>query len=302
MASRYWIGGTGLWTDNSHWSSVSGGAGGSSYPDSNTSDVFFDANSGLAGGSAITVNNDRTVNNFTWTAAFGTLVGVSGVNLWVDGDFLINSTGMVWQMPEIDFSSSHNFTSNVDMPNCYIYIDNELDVTFNGTVRVKNIEVEANSSCRFAAGCHVISCGFIDNHFTDAAGVGHSSHYRCNGAGVILENCSWNGNSYQEFYMATGADCTLLFTDGATHHFAMDTTNDDGNWDMKAVRISNGSTFYFSGDNGINIASELSIEGGSGLQLDCDNFTLNSGCLFSTPGATAGTRARLRDESSSGTK
>lgn len=32
MANRYWIGGTGNWSDTSHWSASSGGAGGASKP------------------------------------------------------------------------------------------------------------------------------------------------------------------------------------------------------------------------------------------------------------------------------
>lgn len=45
MADRYWVGGTGTWTDTAHWSSTTGGASGASVPTS-TDNVFFDANSG----------------------------------------------------------------------------------------------------------------------------------------------------------------------------------------------------------------------------------------------------------------
>lgn len=46
MASRtlYWVGGTGLWSDPSHWSLSSGGAGGEAVPDSDD-DVICDVNS-----------------------------------------------------------------------------------------------------------------------------------------------------------------------------------------------------------------------------------------------------------------
>lgn len=44
MASRYWIGGDGNWTDTAHWSTSSGGAGGASAP-TLSDDVFFDDNS-----------------------------------------------------------------------------------------------------------------------------------------------------------------------------------------------------------------------------------------------------------------
>jgi len=32
VADRYWVGGTGNWTDTDHWSTTSGGSGGASYP------------------------------------------------------------------------------------------------------------------------------------------------------------------------------------------------------------------------------------------------------------------------------
>lgn len=45
MASHFWIGGTGNWSDTSHWSLTSGGAGGTAVPTSSDS-VTIDANSG----------------------------------------------------------------------------------------------------------------------------------------------------------------------------------------------------------------------------------------------------------------
>ena len=45
MANRYWVGGTGAWTDTSHWSSSSGGSGGASVPASNDITWFDSASS-----------------------------------------------------------------------------------------------------------------------------------------------------------------------------------------------------------------------------------------------------------------
>jgi len=41
---RYWVGGSGNWSNTAHWSVTSGGTGGASLPDSQTS-CYFDANS-----------------------------------------------------------------------------------------------------------------------------------------------------------------------------------------------------------------------------------------------------------------
>jgi trimeric autotransporter adhesin len=43
-STRYWVGGTGNWSDTNHWSTTSGGAGGADLPRSHD-DVVFDANS-----------------------------------------------------------------------------------------------------------------------------------------------------------------------------------------------------------------------------------------------------------------
>ena len=44
-AGRYWVGGTGNWSDTAHWSETSGGASGVSLP-TGSDHVHFDANSG----------------------------------------------------------------------------------------------------------------------------------------------------------------------------------------------------------------------------------------------------------------
>jgi hypothetical protein len=52
---RYWIGGTGNWSDTDHWSYTSGGSGGATLPDS-TKNVFIDENSGFGSGGTITLD------------------------------------------------------------------------------------------------------------------------------------------------------------------------------------------------------------------------------------------------------
>lgn len=67
---RYWIGGSGDWNDNTHWSTTSGGTGGACIP-TVYDDVYFDANSGFTSASkTVTVNNGNAyARNLDWSAA-----------------------------------------------------------------------------------------------------------------------------------------------------------------------------------------------------------------------------------------
>ncbi|MCK7554696.1 hypothetical protein MKQ70_06650 [Chitinophaga sedimenti] len=58
VGARYWVGGSGDWSDPAHWSNSSGGAGGACVPGV-SNDVFFDANSFSSGSNAVTINNTQ---------------------------------------------------------------------------------------------------------------------------------------------------------------------------------------------------------------------------------------------------
>ena len=63
MANRYWIGGTGDWTDTAHWSDAQNGVGGFSVP-TQADNVFFTSNSGTG---TITVNAIASMLDFDVT-------------------------------------------------------------------------------------------------------------------------------------------------------------------------------------------------------------------------------------------
>ncbi|MBI1838125.1 MAG: hypothetical protein HYR91_12755, partial [Flavobacteriia bacterium] len=68
-ANRYWVGGTGNWSDNTnHWSASSGGAANASLP-SASDNVYFDANSFSAGGQIVSIDADSYCNSMDWTGA-----------------------------------------------------------------------------------------------------------------------------------------------------------------------------------------------------------------------------------------
>ncbi len=68
MANRYWVGGTGNWSDTAHWSASSGGTGGVAKPTS-TDNVYFDANSFSGIGQTVTVDEEAYCADLDWTGA-----------------------------------------------------------------------------------------------------------------------------------------------------------------------------------------------------------------------------------------
>lgn len=89
MADRYWVGGTGSWSDTAHWSDTSGGTSGFSVP-TQSDDVYFDGNSGGGSISGISTMNCLSFNTTGFT---GTFTATS--SLYVYGNFTLGS-GTTW--------------------------------------------------------------------------------------------------------------------------------------------------------------------------------------------------------------
>lgn len=83
MANRFWVGGTGNWSDTAHWSATSGGAGGSSVPTS-ADNVYFDALSFSATGQTVTVDVLANCLDMDWTGALKnpTFAGTFNLNVY----------------------------------------------------------------------------------------------------------------------------------------------------------------------------------------------------------------------------
>lgn len=91
--ARFWVGGSGSISDTSHWSSTSGGSGGSSLPDS-TTDVFFDKNSMLMDEAVVTFNSPLTVKSLDFhTIPGATVLSNSSYEVNVYGHLTLDSNG-----------------------------------------------------------------------------------------------------------------------------------------------------------------------------------------------------------------
>lgn len=92
-ADRYWVGGSGIWTDASHWSNVSGGNGGSIIPTLNDN-VFIDSKSFSASNQSITISGSVSCKNLNWsnTGLNPEFIGKATAILTVSGSCSISDT------------------------------------------------------------------------------------------------------------------------------------------------------------------------------------------------------------------
>ena len=88
----YWVGGTGLWDDLSHWASSSGGSGVQTQVPQSTDNVYFDANSFTANGQTVTIGTTATCLDLDWTGAVHPMGGTTtgGARLVGNGTVEVN--------------------------------------------------------------------------------------------------------------------------------------------------------------------------------------------------------------------
>jgi gliding motility-associated-like protein len=92
-ANRYWVGGSGSWSDNKHWAEQSGGRGGASLPGS-ADDVYFDLRSFSSNGQAVDLDGQGYCRSFSWkTAPYNaSFTGSLEDELHISGSFILSSS------------------------------------------------------------------------------------------------------------------------------------------------------------------------------------------------------------------
>jgi len=109
MATKYWVGNGGNWSDTAHWSLSSGGAGGAGAP-SSEDEVYFDENSFTAPNQTVTADTDVEVAGFYYN-----LIGYGTVDDDVAG-IVLNFSGRIIAFADSNIrsvSSAFNFTNAI---------------------------------------------------------------------------------------------------------------------------------------------------------------------------------------------
>ena len=108
-ANRFWVAGTGNWSDINHWSLTSGGVPGASVP-LTADDAIFDALSGLTAPSVVTLDVAVLINTLDYSAVTTSFVFDSPIalNFELRGSIIGNPSGVlftgVW--PVIDMNTT----------------------------------------------------------------------------------------------------------------------------------------------------------------------------------------------------
>ncbi len=122
--TRYWVGGSGIWSDNNnHWSTTSGGSAGATIPGTGST-VIFDLNSG---GGTCTLDGNVSIAGFNMQSGNTTTVDTSASNfaLTVSGDFTISAGS---------FSANASIiTIEGDWTNNAVFAPGTSTVTLDGT-------------------------------------------------------------------------------------------------------------------------------------------------------------------------
>jgi hypothetical protein len=127
----YWIGGTGNWSDISHWATTSGGPLTHPRVPSVNDNVYFDAGSGFTAGSrTVTVNVTATCDSMTWNGALNLPVFTIASSLQVNGSLAFQAGMTVVGSGGITFISTRAAES-ITTKN--INVGNASGMAFNGT-------------------------------------------------------------------------------------------------------------------------------------------------------------------------
>ena len=141
----YWVGGTGNWSDGSHWSSTSGGVP-SGCPPSSGDNVFFDSNSFTSSGQSIKIDIDNAgVNDMTWTGVTNNpTFNFNGKNLDVFGS-VVFAENMTINSANMDFMGTSSATLDTKNKNISsIYLKGS-DLTLASPLDIQNFYIKSGS-------------------------------------------------------------------------------------------------------------------------------------------------------------
>lgn len=241
-ANRYWVGGTGNWSDVNHWSTASNGAPGASVP-TVADNAIFDLNSGLTSiATTVTLDVALSVSDFDF-ATVPNAFTISSVltSIEIRGSLLSNGLASILYTGDIVMTSASptsNLLSNGQIWNNNFVIDGLTSadgVTLSDDfMTLKGI---SNSTGKFISNGFNIEC----NNFTSILGGGRTINL--SSSIVTINGTNWNlVNGTIPLPLVWSAPDSIIFTNLTTNNFS-------GGNQVYNIISSAGSTFVLNGSN-----------------------------------------------------
>jgi len=287
---RYWVGGTGNWSDRDNWSDSSGGTGGAPVP-TFSNDVYFDANSFDAASQVITVDIYSYCKNMDWTGATNTPDIAGSSTLFIYGA-LTTIAAMTWSHSNwlyLESTGTHNFTANSISFACKLVFSGVGSTwTLQDALTTTNI-LYLNNGTLNTNGQTVTCAGFYSSY----------SVARTLTLGASTFNCSGN------WWMSTTTNLTLNENTSTINMTGNNQTFDGGGETYNDV--------IFSGDNqtitGSNTFADLEFTANKQINLTSSTTqtvttltaTGTSGNLITIHATVAGTAATISDTAGTNT-
>jgi gliding motility-associated-like protein len=211
-SDRYWVGGTGNWSDVSHWSDTNGGTAGVSVP-TETDNVFFTSTSFSAPAQSVTIDGPATCANLTFTGDLSntSVEGIAGTSLSVHGSMKLQKGVSFNFNGDLVFKSStySSLTSNGVTLNSNIYID-----LSGGTLSlIDNLTTSPSSSIYFKAGTFSTNGKMLNSGSVVAKG--NSQRFLQLGQSSVIIHDKWQLNETENLILE-GGKAKIIFVNKMT--------------------------------------------------------------------------------------
>jgi len=295
MADRYWVGGTGNWSNANNWSDTSGGLPGASVPTA-VDNVIFDANSSRLVLFTVTVDgtsaNPSVCNNFSTGGAGGALSATT-MTLSLGATAVLDCYGSL-TLPATNFTWSGTAGAQLNFRTA-----GSATVTTNG-VSLSNGVVQIIPTGTVTLGSALTTLG----NFSVQSGTFNTSNFNLSASGFLIQGTGVKtinlGSSTLTFSAATavsytGSNATLNAGTSQINCTATSPTFAGGGLTFYNVSFPTGSTATTVTITGDNTFNNLSITIGTTIKVIAlgGNQTVN-GTLTMIPFGTALSRFFMR--------
>ena len=127
-AERFWINGSGNWSDTQHWSDIRGGEGGATVPGP-ADDIYFDNNSFQDNNSVVTIDRNAECRSLLWNSSISAILrSEKNISITIGGSlFLLNGLSN-------QFAGSFSFVSSENnIIICRVPLYSDLSFSGSGT-------------------------------------------------------------------------------------------------------------------------------------------------------------------------